>query len=293
MKPANRRLLNLRRRIQGIQESRSAEQQAPNSLDAHPIEDFTFGNDAPLSRPPDAANTPAKSPHEEVVLNYEKMDKDCGLRPVTAAASASPNPSLSPANRSPAGNQPATDKLSTGHTRLTTDEKGQLRYFGYSSLITMVSILPSSSPSSTATSAPVEAEADQVGVEVGAMPDSSATHLYLMDLFFQYQHSALPIFDEQAFREAYARGERSEYFSKFLLHSLLLRALKFANIPNAEQLKRVYLRRARDDLLYEIENPSIATIPALCLFGSYLAGEGSDRACWVYPGWPPVPNPDR
>ncbi|KAH6867221.1 hypothetical protein B0T10DRAFT_420072 [Thelonectria olida] len=116
------------------------------------------------------------------------------------------------------------------------------------------------------------------------MADSSATHLHLMDLFFQYQHSAIPIFDEQAFREAYARGERSEYFSNFLLHSLLLRALKFANIPNAEQLKRVYLRRARDDLLYEIENPSIATIPALCLFGSYLAGEGSDRACWVYPG---------
>lgn len=116
------------------------------------------------------------------------------------------------------------------------------------------------------------------------LADSVETHSHLMDLFFQYQHATLPILDETAFRESYAHNTRTEYYSSFLLNSILLRAIKFAAIPHADKLKSIYLRRIRNELLFEIENPTIATIPALCMFGSYLAGEGSDRACWLYPG---------
>ena len=123
-----------------------------------------------------------------------------------------------------------------------------------------------------------------MGGDAAALADSADTQLHLMDLFFQYQHAALPILDEVAFRGSYAQGKRTEYYSTFLLHSLLLRALKFADLPYAAQLKKIYLRRVRDELLFEIENPSVATIPALCMFGSYMAGEGSDRGCWLYPG---------
>lgn len=230
-----------------------------------------------------------------VVLNFENMDQDCALRPIRSNSTSrhSDNPIVPKRPRYPSANNDATeepqspDTASAGHGRLTTDEKGQLRYFGYSSLMRMVSILPPSSPANYSTSAAAASQDgidDNVGGDMAALADSTETHLHLMDLFFQYQHAALPVFDESAFREAYTRGRRTEYYSTFLLNSLLLRALKFSTLPHSDRLKVIYLRRIRSELLFEIENPSIATVPALCMFGSYMAGEGSDRACWLYPG---------
>lgn len=239
---------------------------------------------------------------DDVVLNFENMDQDCALRPITSNPTTRPsdNPSASKAHRYPSTNNKASDgpqapdTLSAGHRRLTTDEKGQLRYFGYSSLMRMVSILPPSSPSNSVNSAVTDSQdvlENNTGGDMAVIADSTETHLHLMDLFFRYQHAALPVFDEPAFREAYARGKRTEYYSTFLLHSLLLRALKFSTLPHSDRLRVIYLRRIRSELLFEIENPSIATIPALCMFGSYMASEGSDRACWLYPGrfiFPPL-----
>jgi len=234
----------------------------------------------------------------DVILNFENMDQDCALRPVTTNVTINTSDTLRfsdtfrrPSTDKTAMNRPQTTPgaVPAGHTRLTTDERGQLRYFGYSSLMRMVSILPPSSPSNSTASAATAAASgagtlDDISQDVAILADSAETHHHLMDLFFQYQHAALPVLDEAAFRESYMRGKRTEYYSTFLLHSLLLRALKFSAHPHADQLKIVYLRRIRRELLFEIENPSIATIPALCMFGSYMAGEGSDRACWLYPG---------
>ena len=239
-------------------------------------------------------NNKTELEHSSVVLNFQNMDQDCALRPVTSHATIDTSDALdgSEAFRRASIDHPALrprsrSVVSAGHPRLTTDEKGQLRYFGYSSLMRIVSILPPLSPSNSGTSvvtAPGTEALGEAGQDMISMADSAKTHRHLMDLFFQYQHAALPILDESAFRESYARNTRTEYYSSFLLHSILLRAIKFATISHADKLKTIYLRRIRDELLFEIENPSIATIPALCMFGSYLAGEGSDRACWLYPG---------
>ncbi|KAH7140041.1 hypothetical protein B0J13DRAFT_69884 [Dactylonectria estremocensis] len=266
--PTSRRQ-DLRRRIQGLQESRPVWQRTGSRSNPTPTNDRDV---TVVHHDIESGSTPSRLRNDGlVVLNFQNIDKDWGVRPVGGNS----DDAVSPADGSPA------DRLSSGHTRLTADEKGQLRYFGYSSLLRMVSILPPSSPSSSDASEPI---VTRPCAEVEALADSATTQLYLIDLFFQYQHAAHPVLEEQDFRESYARGESSEYFSSFLLNSILLQALKFANIPQSEQLRRVYVRRARDNLVHEIENPSIATIPALCLFGSYLAGEGSDRACWVYPG---------
>lgn len=285
-RPHNPRLRNLRRRIRAVQKSRSVNQNAvPSAPDMDP---------QTVDRQSENMINQSEVDQRSVVLNFQNMDQDCALRPVTSHStidtsdaldgleafrrSSIEHPELRPRSRSVA---------SAGHPRLTTDEKGQLRYFGYSSLMRIVSVLPPSSPSNSATSvvtAPGAETLGEAGQDMVILADSPETHRHLMGLFFQYQNAALPILDEAVFRESYAQNTRTEYYSSFLLNSILLRAIKFATIPHADKLKAIYLRRIRDELLFEIENPSIATIPALCMFGSYLAGEGSDRACWLYPG---------
>ncbi len=169
------------------------------------------------------------------------------------------------------------------NTPLTVDERGQLRYFGYSSYMRMVSVFPRS-VSSPKADAPYSS-IDPVDSEAAA--HSPTTQARLIDLFFEYQNAAIPILDEQAFRQGYATDERSDYFSHFLLYSVLLRALNFdETLPNQEALASVYTQCARSRLIFEIENPKIATIAGLCLFGYYMAGLGSDRASWLYPGPP-------
>lgn len=262
--PSTRRLHHLRRRIQARQQRRSPQ----TNIDCHKprSSDTAYNLQEYHDRVKDSPAPNVPQP-EEVVLNFQNMDKDCGLRPVAG----SPEDFKSPTSDVPAR------RLAAGHTRLTADEKGQLRYFGYSSLLRMVSVLPAPSP-------PKSEMSEALAVEIEAMADAEMTQLRLIDLFFTYQHAAHPVLDEQSFRDSYRSGKRSEYYSAFLLNSVLLRAVKFDDHPDTEQLRDVYLRRARADLLHEIENPSISTIPALTLFGSCLAGQGSDRACWVYPG---------
>jgi hypothetical protein len=261
--PSTRRLDHLRRRIQSRQRLRNSqtniEYHKAHSSDTYDLQEFQHGVED--------STTPNVPRPDEVVLNFQNMDKDCGLRPVAG----SPEDFKSPKSDVP------SRRLAAGHTRLTADEKGQLRYFGYSSLLRMVSVLPAPSP-------PESGVSEALAVQIEAMADSEMTQLRLIDLFFIYQHAAHPVLDEQSFRDSYTGGKRSEYYSTFLLNSVLLRAVKFDDHPDADQLRDVYLRRARADLLHEIENPSISTIPALTLFGSCLAGQGSDRACWVYPG---------
>jgi hypothetical protein len=300
-KPQNTGLRDLRCRIRAVQKSRSLARQLGESAPNLNATDYAFLGDAQslADRATEEASSKTEVGDNDVVLNFENMDQDCALRPITTNSMINTSDTLRfsdtcryPSTDKTIINRPQTtpDAVPAGHTRLTTDERGQLRYFGYSSLMRMVSILPPSSPSNSTASTATAAAAsgagtlDDISQDVAILADSAETHHHLMDLFFRYQHAALPVLDEAAFRESYMRRKRSEYYSTFLLHSLLLRALKFSVHPHADQLKIVYLRRIRRELLFEIENPSIATIPALCMFGSYMAGEGSDRACWLYPG---------
>lgn len=209
---------------------------------------------------------------EDVVLNYQNLDQELGLRP--ARARCTPGPRTPNSKNTPMGS------LVDTQCRLTVDDRGQLRYFGYSSSMGVVSILPQSPSDSFRQSGENSVEE----VEGSSMADAPETQMHLIDMFFKYQHPSLPILDEDVFRAGYARGTRSEYYSKFLLYTLLLRAVKFGDVSHPETLARIYLQRARAELLFEIENPAISTIPALCLLGHYLGSLGSDRACWLYPG---------
>lgn len=231
------------------------------------------------------------SPEGEVVLNFQIMETEMGLRPAGLARRSSQSSSGRIDAQGTPRNELEGSVMEMNNSPLTVDDKGQFRYFGYSSYMRMLSVLPQARLSSTqnAKCSPGDKSIDLV--EGDAMADSPQIQNHLINLFFKYQNDAIPIIDEEAFRLGYAKGERSDYFSRFLLYSLLLRSLNFDdNQLHRKTLAAVYTRRARAELLFEMENPTIATIPALCLFGYYFAGLGSDRACWLYPGlsirWP-------
>ena len=107
---------------------------------------------------------------------------------------------------------------------------------------------------------------------------------HLIGLYFTYQHPALSILDEDTFMTNYQKGVKSQYFSPFLLYSILLRALRLSDRIGAPGLGVLFLKRAKAELLDELENPTVATIHALCIFGHYLGSLGNDRSCWLYPG---------
>ncbi|KAJ5780586.1 hypothetical protein N7457_005746 [Penicillium paradoxum] len=226
-----------------------------------------------------------ESPESEVILNLQVMENEMGLRPAGFPRRLSQSSSDRATAQETLNNELEDPLEETNNSPLTVDDKGQLRYFGYSSHMRMVSVLQQSSPPSAKRASYSPSDKSVNPMEAERIADSPETQMRLIDLFFKYQNAAIPILDEEVFRLGYIAGERSDYFSRFLLYSLFLRALNFDDDPlHRETLATIYTRRAKAELLFEMENPTIATIPGLCLFGYYLAGLGSDRACWLYPG---------
>lgn len=267
------RITNLCDRLQSIRHSSLG---GSDEFSSHTIPPGTDGSSLCQSQ---------ASPQREVILNLQIMEKEMGLRPAGSARRGSRSSSDRTTTQGTPGNELDDSSEDTHNSPLTVDDQGQLRYFGYSSYMRMLSVLPQSKslPTKRAPALPADTSLDTIEGE--AMADSPETQMRLIDLFFQYQNAAIPILDEEVFRLGYITGERSDYFSRFLLYALFLRALNFDDDPlHRHTLASIYTRRAKAELLFEMENPTIATIPGLCLFGYYLAGLGSDRACWLYPG---------
>lgn len=164
---------------------------------------------------------------------------------------------------------------------LCVDEHGQLRYFGYTSAMQMVPTLQPTLPdeSSVATS-PASDTAE-------TLADSAEFQAHLVDLYFTYQNPALPIVQKDIFMQEWSKGKRTRHFSKFLLYSILARSVRLSDWPDALSVMPVYRLRARSEILDELEDPLVATIQALCIYGNFLASVGDERGCWLYPGTRP------
>ncbi|KAJ5372477.1 hypothetical protein N7517_004483 [Penicillium concentricum] len=228
-----------------------------------------------------------ESVESEVILNLHIMESEMGLRPAGHARRLSQSSSRHSSAHGTPSNDVEDPLEETDNSPLTVDDNGQLRYFGYSSYMRMVSVLPQAKAKSPQRQrGPFSPGDNSIDIDGEAMADSPETQTHLIGLFFKYQNAAIPILDEETFRQGYSLGERSDYFSWFLLYSLLLRSLNFDDdLVHRETLATIYTRRAKAELLFEMENPTLSTIPGLCLFGYYLAGLGSDRACWLYPAY--------
>lgn len=255
-------------------------------LHVHPGSSRHAEVSSPAVEFPECQTPPSSDADGEAALNLQVLEEEMGLQPTRLTR----RPSQISFARAPAQRTPRPELEGhlgeTNNSSLTVDDKGQLRYFGYSSYIRMVSIFIQSKSSPTKGVPSLSNNTATDTVEGEAMADSIQTQTHLIDLFFKYQNAAVSILDEEIFRLGCATGEWSDYFSPFLLYAVLLRSLNFDDdLRHRKTLATVYTGRAKAALLFELRNPNIATIPGLCLFGYYLAGLGSDRACWLYPGW--------
>ncbi|KAJ5816509.1 hypothetical protein N7447_008742 [Penicillium robsamsonii] len=193
------------------------------------------------------------------------MESEMGLRPAGHVRRLSQSSSRHSSTRGTPSNQLEDPLEETDNSPLTVDDNGQLRYFGYSSYMRMVSVLPQAKAKSPQKQRdPFSPGDNSIDIDGEAMADSPQTQSHLIGLFFKYQNAAIPILDEEAFRQGYSSGERSDYFSRFLLYSLLLRSLNFDDdLVHRETLATIYTRRAKAELLFEMENPTLSTIPGI------------------------------
>lgn len=209
-----------------------------------------------------------------IMLNTKSITKDFGLDQ-TKTVNQPRNISAT------VGYVSVADRLGYMKSNLSEDENGQLHFFGYSSNLQIVSFLPAS-PQAVDPQSPSQATT----MEVEELANSKDIKDHLIGLYFTYQHPALPFLDEDTFKEGYSKASRSQYFSQFLLYSVLLRALRLSKRSGVHDLGAIFLQRAKAELLMELENPNISTIQALCIFGHYLGSLCDDRSCWLFPGIP-------
>ncbi|KAJ5792052.1 uncharacterized protein N7503_008030 [Penicillium pulvis] len=196
-----------------------------------------------------------------LVLNKRSISRDFGLAQRKLARDAA---------YSPAETESSVDYVAS-------DETGQFHYFGYTSNLQVVARFPP--PPSPCSELPVPRDSS-----LETLADSESIKSQLLDLYFTYQNPATLIIEHETFMKHYQQGRRSSYYSTFLLNCILLRGIRLSDDPRVKSLDNIYLQRAKVELLGELENPNIATIQALCLFGHYQGSWGNDRACWLYPG---------
>ncbi|KAL2842157.1 fungal-specific transcription factor domain-containing protein [Aspergillus pseudoustus] len=111
----------------------------------------------------------------------------------------------------------------------------------------------------------------------------------LIDIYFQWEQPWNQAVDEKLFRDG--RATKGKYFSPLLLNCILAIASRLSlrpevltdpNDPNTAG--RLFLEKAEIILHYELKNPNITTLQALCIMGDIYVAIGADAACWLHIG---------
>lgn len=106
----------------------------------------------------------------------------------------------------------------------------------------------------------------------------------LIQVSWSYYSRSVSVVDEQLFMSHRKRGKRSQYYSRFLECALLACATRIRTSQAMKPLGRSYAERAKNDLVYELENPTIATLQGLLLLSEFEATSARDRIGWTYNG---------
>ncbi|KAF2755407.1 hypothetical protein EJ05DRAFT_100313 [Pseudovirgaria hyperparasitica] len=119
----------------------------------------------------------------------------------------------------------------------------------------------------------------------------TATHAYLMELFWQHYNSVMHVVHQEAFTDDYKHGGRS-FYSPYLHVCVLAMGYRFADKARPDMQRLVFARRqstlhsaAKDMLDSELEQPGgVTSVVALLLLGDLECGVGRDNLGWMYSG---------
>ncbi|UPK89188.1 hypothetical protein LCI18_000123 [Fusarium solani-melongenae] len=120
----------------------------------------------------------------------------------------------------------------------------------------------------------------------GFVVDMESTQLRksLIDSGWGHFSRFLSVVDEQLFKAHQAIGKRSQYYSRFLEAALLGCATRISTSRTIRSLGRAYVNQAKQDMVLELEQPTIATLQGLLLLSEFEATSARDRSGWIYSG---------
>lgn len=121
-----------------------------------------------------------------------------------------------------------------------------------------------------------------------------AMQLYLLDLYWKYQHTTLQIVHKSAFLAGMETGQ-GPHFSRALLVCMLasgarasaspkLRAMAVKAADDHSEERPFLMREAEEALEAELSNPGITTVQSLMLLSIMDCSESNDSKGWMRSG---------
>ncbi|PLB49929.1 Zn(II)2Cys6 transcription factor [Aspergillus steynii IBT 23096] len=199
---------------------------------------------------------------------------------------------------------PTVEELTESWGKLALDESlnfdrdGEMRYFGRTS--GRLEFPPSSDTLQTEVSASIvapvaaldwESESvyhlyDRVVIEVGV---SKSIQEELLNLYFTWENPWFAVVDEMLYYEGINSG--SQYCSPLLHYcilavgSLYSHKIDVRSDPNDPKTAGdIFVAKAKGYLYKSIESPSLTTVQAVTIIGTYYIAIGGDASCWLHHG---------
>lgn len=114
--------------------------------------------------------------------------------------------------------------------------------------------------------------------------DSQQLRRLLLQSCWAYYSWSVPVVNEELFTSHRKLGTRSQYYSKFLENCLLACATRISTSPGVRKLGRAYADRAKQEVVFELEHPTLASLAGFLLLSDFEATNAEDRAGWIYCG---------
>ena len=196
-----------------------------------------------------------------------------------------PEEAISPTEDSSSPSDNLIDRLCGMKPRMNSNGDGSTRYFG-----------PTSSLHFTETPSSISSYGNGLlcnDIDFSKSIPEPLQH-HLLDLYWSYQHSVLPVIHKEAFLAGLEPGH-GPYFSRCLLLCILASGSRISTSPHVRSLsipsddadkndRRPLLKAAEEALEKEIMSPSITTIQSLLLLSVIHCIQSNDSKGWMLSG---------
>ncbi|KAH7123156.1 fungal-specific transcription factor domain-containing protein [Dactylonectria macrodidyma] len=183
-----------------------------------------------------------------------------------------------------------TNEFSSRLGTLSTTESGDIRFYGATSNLSLVSsgATPKELKSLTKPVARAQARLDALGI--GQIVEDDLVQ-HLINLYFAWHDPSLHVVDRIAFE--HARAEYQQLGSERILYSDALAnamcavgaGLETAKHPDyPTPLGEFFASRSKALLEFELDQPKIATVQALAILSCYEAAQTRDSRGWLFSG---------
>lgn len=171
--------------------------------------------------------------------------------------------------------------------KLNSDEEGQFKFFGPTSSLHLTE-----SVSSTLLGTGYRRSSSED--TIFDFPIDEQTHLHLLELYWNHQHTILQVFDREEFLEG-MRTKSNKYFSKALLYAIYCCAARISDRLDIRAMVIPAQDDVEDDLPFlvatatallerELQRPQITTIQALLLMSVIYCSLSKDTKGWLLTG---------